>query len=178
VDEDFEPFRRQGVEEWKTLAHVCRRWRSVVFQSPLRLNLRLLCTSKTRAGDTLDIWPSFPLIIRNTDYKLSSFDNIIAALEHNDRVCQIDLGHLTKSRSEYVTESAAMQKPFPELTDLLLGIIEDDGPERILADSFLGGTAPRLQSLYLSNVTFPALPKLILSATHLVKLDLVIVFFT
>jgi hypothetical protein len=73
---------------------------------------------------------------------------------------------------EYVTDSAAMRKPFPELTDLHLRIFVDGGLGRILPDSFLGGTAPRLRSLYFNGVVFPQLPKLLLSATHLVKLDL------
>jgi hypothetical protein len=48
VDEDvYGDFEEQRIEEWVTLAHVCRRWRSVVFQSPHRLNLRLLCTPQT-----------------------------------------------------------------------------------------------------------------------------------
>ena len=80
------------------LAHVCRRWRSVVFQSPRRLNLRLLCTpkrAKTPARNTLDIWLPLPLVIRDVDDifygELPGADNIIAALEHNDRVGQIEL---------------------------------------------------------------------------------------
>jgi hypothetical protein len=60
--EDFEPQRIQGSI---TLAHMCRHWRSVVCQSPRRLNLRLLCTPKTPARDILDIWPPLPLIIHN-----------------------------------------------------------------------------------------------------------------
>ena len=55
MDEDLEPHEKQRIEEWITLAHVCRRWRSVVFQLPHRLNLRLFCTSETPARDTLDI---------------------------------------------------------------------------------------------------------------------------
>jgi hypothetical protein len=174
VDEDFEPFREQIVEEWETLAHVCRRWRSVVFQSPCRLNLRLLCTPETPARDTLDIWPPLPLIIRDFRGIFDDgppVDNVIAALERNDRVCQIDLGYLKSSQLEYVTDSAAMHKPFPALTDLHLGIFVD-GPGPILPDSFLGGTAPRLRSLRLYHVPFPALPKLLLSATHLLYLHL------
>jgi F-box-like len=59
VDEDMSEgyksvFKKRRIE-WITLAHVCRRWRSVVFQSPLRLNLRLFCTPQTPARDTLDI---------------------------------------------------------------------------------------------------------------------------
>jgi hypothetical protein len=161
------------------LAHVCRRWRSVVFQSPHRLNLRLLCTLQTPARDILDIWPPLPLIIhdRTSDdaYYIfddipSRVDNIIAALEHNDRVCQIELEDLSSRKLEYVTDSAAMHKPFPELTDLYL-YGSGSGPGPIL-DSFLGGTAPRLRTLELFNVPFPGLPKLLLSATHLVTLYL------
>jgi hypothetical protein len=153
---------------------VCRRWRSVVFQSPLRLNLRLYCTRTTRARDTLDIWPPLPLIIR--DYRIfadetTGVENIIAALEHNDRVYQIDLKWISSPEWEYVTYSAAMQKPFPELTDLRLSMYKgESGP--ILPDSFLGGTAPRLRSLHCRRIPFPGLPKLLLSATNLVDLTL------
>jgi hypothetical protein len=175
---DFLLREKRGIEEWITLAHVCRRWRSVVFQSPLRLDLQLVCTPKTRARDTLDIWPPLPLIIHDYDTfdfndKPPSVDNIIAALEHNYRVRQIELSCFSSPELEYITtDSAAMQEPFPELTYLLLGMDKDDGSERILPDSFLGGTAPRLRSLYLINVPFPGLLKLLLSATHLVVLDL------
>jgi hypothetical protein len=162
--------------EWITLVHVCRRWRSVGFQSPHRLDLRLVCTPFTPTRDTLDIWPPLPLIVRDFDGHFdgepSGLDNIVAALEHNDRVREIRLENLTSSQMGYVTDSAAMQKPFPELTDLQLGLIVDDGPGPILADSFLGGTAPRLQSLYLECVPFPGLLKLLLSGTHLVNLVL------
>src|ERR1700733_14738550 len=89
-DEDLKPFGAR-IDAWITLAHVCRRWRSVVFQSPLRLNLRLFCTLKTRARDILDIWPPLPLVVCGIDCDPSRVDNIIAALEHSDRVCQIEL---------------------------------------------------------------------------------------
>ena len=165
VDESMDLY----VVEWIKLAHVCRRWRSVVFQSPRRLNLRLLCTSETPARDTLDIWPPLPLIIRdNLGPKTQDVDNIIVALEHNDRVHQIEL-HWLSSSFDCVTNSAAMQEPFPELTDLRL-YKQDSGPK--LPDSFLGRTAPRLRSLVLFHIPFPGLSKLLLSATHLVDLDL------
>ena len=150
------------------------------FQSPHRLNLRLLCTpltALTPAKHTLDIWPPFPLVVHCAgefiDDEPSGVDNVIAALEHNDRVCQIDLGGLTSSQMGYLTDSAAMQKPFPELTDLRLApdmfMSDELGP--ILPDSFLGGlgTAPRLRSLDLFNVPYPRSQKL---PTHLVKLEL------
>src|ERR1700733_11359429 len=51
-------------QNWQTLAHVCQRWRSIVFASPHRLNLQLVCTPKTPAVDKLDIWPAFPLVVK------------------------------------------------------------------------------------------------------------------
>jgi hypothetical protein len=64
--------------------------------------------------------------------------------------------------------SAAMQEPFPELTRLELS----SRGEVVLPDSFLGGSTPRLQFFHLFGISFPGLPKLLLSATHLVNLYL------
>ena len=131
--------------------------------------------TQRRARDTLDIWPPLPLIIDDYsmfDHGTTGVDNIIAALELNDRVRQIDLSYSSSPVLEYVTDSEAMQKPFPELTDLRLGMDEDDESWPILPDSFLGGTTPRLRSFRLFNVPFPGLAKILPSATHLVYLYL------
>ena len=42
----------KGIEAWHTLVHVCRHWRNIVFVSPLRLNLQLLCTASTPVRET------------------------------------------------------------------------------------------------------------------------------
>ena len=176
LDGYFEPF--EGQMAWIRLAHVCRRWRNVVFQSPRRLNLRLLCTHKTRARDILDVWPPLPLLIHDSYYMnvivgISGVDNIIATLEHKDRVCQIIIGRLTNSLFEYFTRSAIMQKPFPELMDLRLGLDPSTNqPGPIIPDSFLGRSAPRLRSLVLRDVLFPGLSNLLSSTTRLVDLNL------
>ena len=159
--------------QWIRLAHVCRRWRNVVFQSPRRLNLRLLCTHRTRERDILEIWPPLPLIIQDnydTDDEPPSIDNTITALEHNDRVCEILLEYLPVSKLEDIANSAAMQKPFPKLTYFEFGTFTGDNVR--LPDSILGGNAPSLRSLSLFAVTFPGLSKLLLSTTHLVTLRL------
>src|SRR5713101_7772703 len=85
--------------------------------------------------------------------------------------CHINLYISSSSEWGHVPNSPAMQKPFPELTDLWLEV-NDDEPGPIVPDSFLGGTAPRLRLVILDNVPFPGLPKLLLSATHMVKLHL------
>jgi hypothetical protein len=48
-------------EEWQKLVHVCQNWRYVVFGSPLRLNLRILCSAGTPEREKLAVWP--PLLI-------------------------------------------------------------------------------------------------------------------
>ena len=166
-EEVVRPFRvniEAYIEEWQTLVHVCRRWRSLVFESPRRLNLRLFCSNRTPARDTLDVWPALPLVIKCIG-RAEIVDNVIAVLERSDRVCHICLTIFERS---YVGElSAAMQAPFPELIVLVL-----HGTVSALPDSFLGGSAPRLEHLTLRGIPFPGLPKLLLSATNLLRIFL------
>ena len=155
------------LETWQTLVHVCRRWRSVVFGSPRRLNLRLICSAKTPARDTLDIWPVLPLLI-HANYRLpiERVDNIVAVLERSSRVHQIALLGVSGSHLEVL---AAMQGPFPELTHLTL---RSSGTVPALPDLFLGGSVPRLQILHFRGIPFPGLPNLLLSVPHLFDLSL------
>ena len=162
---DISEYYKKEIEKWQTLVHVCHRWRRIVFGSPRRLNLQLVCTSKTPARDTLDVWPSLPLLIRDNNSPTEDVDDIIAVLERSDRMVKISLSGLNGSNLENVL--TAMQVPFPELTDLLL---HSSGMVSVLPDSFLGGSAPCLKYLILDRIPFPGLPKLLLSATHLVTL--------
>ena len=95
-------------------------------------------------------------------------DNIIAALEHHDRVISIEL----ECQKLFVLEkfSALTQKPFPLLTDLAL--LSTDKIAPVLQEEFLGGSAPRLREIFLMDIAFLAFPKLALSATHLSHLYL------
>ena len=172
VNKDKDEHRNKEIEKWQTLVHVCRRWRRVVFGSPRRLNLRLVCRSETPARDTLDVWPSLPLLIRDCDHPTEDVDDIIAVLERSNRVAEINLYNIDGLELENVL--AAMQVPFPELTFLLLRSSDGNlGMVSVLPDSFLGGSAPRLQYLILDRIPCPGLPRLLLSATHLVELHLV-----
>ena len=126
------PLSKKEIEAWQTLAHVCRRWRSVVFGSPHRLDLQLVCTEKTLARDTLEVWPALPIFIRcHGDHQIESVDNIVAVLERNDRVCLFELLDIPSFQLEKV--SAAMQEPFPELTNL--NISSSDQTVPVLPDS-------------------------------------------
>ena len=160
-----------SIDAWHALVHVCRKWRIVVFGSPRRLNLRLQCGTARKpalARETLDIWPPLPIVLWQHDHLAWDMDNIMATLEHNDRVCEIKLWDASSLQLEKI--SAAMQEPYPALTSLLLRSRNEI--TQVIPKSFLGGSASRLRELTLDNVAFPGLWKLLSSATHLIELDL------
>ena len=158
-------------EAWRSLVQVCRQWRTIVFESPRQLNLQLVCVARTPARDTLDVWPVFPLAIRCQGlFPIRNMDDIIAVLERRDRVRRIDLVNNPTLNLEILF--AAMQQSFPELVHLRLWPHIGTVMVPVVPDSFLGGIAPRLESLQLDRISFPGLPKLLLSATHLVRLSL------
>jgi hypothetical protein len=159
---------RQRVDGWHKLVHVCQRWRYVVFESPRHLDLRLLCTNRTPVTSMLDIWPALPIVISTiVPRPARGVTNIISALQQHNRVYTIDISGVPNS---LLNEFAAMQEPFPALTKLELWSYDKNAP--VLPDSFLGGSAPSLQKLFLWGIPFPALPTLLLSTHHLVTLHL------
>ena len=177
--ESYSPVEFSGIENleaWLTLVHVCRRWRSLVFASPRRLNLRLVCTRRKPVREMLDIWPTLPIVVddqhrgrlRPPWMKLAGVDSVIAALEHQNRVCQISLECLPSSQFFIFTEM--MQEPFLGLTSLYLDARVES--PMLHPDSFLGGSAPRLRSLTLKCIPLPELPTLLLSTKDLVELRL------
>ena len=154
-------------EEWRTLVHICRKWRNLAFTSPRHLDLELhFRPSKRSVKELLDIWPELPIYIRAFDYKTNeTSDNIVAALRLNHRVTGIRFDALTDSAWE--TVAPLVQQPFPALRYLW---IQPDFPNNAISHSFLGGSAPCLQVLYLDSISFPTLPEILPSATNLVRL--------
>jgi hypothetical protein len=158
-----------GLEAWCTLVHVCRKWRNIVLESPLRLNLRIRCCPTTPMREKLDIWPALPIVLQRYDWEPKwGVANVTTAFEQNNRICQIGLFDVPTSQMEEIL--AAMHKPFPVLTDLKLG--SDDQTVSVDPDLFLGGSAPCLRCLQLDYIPFPGLPNLLFSATHLTDLRL------
>ena len=155
--------------------HVCRKWRNLVFKSPRRLNLELSCSFGRPARAALDIWPPLPINISvyRYDKKSGDVDNIVAALEHNDRVCKINLWDVSRSNLEKIL--AVMQEPFMALTSLeLRGTNYEIGKVARGPGSFLGGFAPLLRTLTLKGIPIPfsGLQKVLLFANDLVDLRL------
>ena len=143
----------------------------VIFASPNFLDLRLVCVRNTRM-ELIDIWPPFPIIIRNSFLPMPEDYDFDAAIMHRNRVCELDL-RLTSLQLE--RWPSAMRDQFPALTHLGLTFhceSRDRPLTPILPDGFLGGSAPNLQSLELNFIPFPALPKLLLTTTQLASLSL------
>ena len=146
-----------------------------MFASPIVLDLKLVCRPWTRVGLT-GVWPPLPIVITNVvDVSLPQDYEFRAATMHRTRVCELKLVRLTSLLVKRIV--SVMQEQFPTLIHLFISvnrldsILSRSGPP-ILPDGFLVGSAPRLQSLRLRCIAFPTLPKLLLSATDLVHLEL------
>ena len=158
---------------WETPAQVCRRWRHVVFGSPRRLNLRVVCTTTTPARRLQDIWPTFPVIVMfpplSPAVDSTGIENIIAALEHRNRISEIHIFNIDGSVLEKLV--TVMHEPLPVLVHFTLRSSDESVQE--LPETLLGRSAPRLQSLLISGVPFTSFPNFIICFTHISYLHLV-----
>jgi hypothetical protein len=80
----------------------------ILYVSPHRLNLQLYCARRTPARMALDVWPPFPIVMAAIDE-----DNIMATLEHNDRVCEVKLWFFffkLAMRENLSNDAGAMQR--------------------------------------------------------------------
>jgi hypothetical protein len=163
---------------WVTLAHVCPRWRQVVFASPRRLDLQFLCTPRTRVRELLDFLPpAMPIMISNSfdsptphlTLSLEDGSQVIAAIEHRDRVWWIHLQDLPSALLQKL--ATKMQETCPTLKYLRLWADDEAQAQAapVLPEGFLGGSAPCLETFWLRGIPFPELSKLLLSTNDLVQ---------
>jgi hypothetical protein len=163
------------MKSWKRLAHVCQRWRQIIRGSPRSLGLYICSYFRSSFRKRLRCWPEFPILISHRIPRDGGNDDLIAALEHPDRVLHVNL----EISSPEVKEVLEMMKvPFPalkvfHLTGPSLDSEEDEYTSIFeLPDDFLGGSAQSLQHLFLKVIALPGLPKLLSSARRLVSLHL------
>jgi hypothetical protein len=150
---------------WPTLAHICRRWRHIVFG-----HFRLYFTHGTPVSKTIDRRLALPIVLQYGGTPTldspapEDEDNIMAALKLCDRVCSMSLT-VTGSLLEKLS---AVEGPFSVLEDLVL--LSPESPRLALPSAF--GSVPRLRSLRLTRIAFFALPQLLYSSKELVDLRL------
>jgi hypothetical protein len=160
--------------KWQCLVHVCRRWRYIVSNSPRCLDLRIIFKSTAPMKSILDLWPRLPIVIRYNGTEKSkpkALDNIAVALHDPDRVCEIDIG-VTCAMLQLLVD--LIQQPFPALECIRITSNDMIGSPHIIGGTFLGGYSPRLRKIHLSGISvpFPALRRLLLSASDLDTLEL------
>ncbi|KAH9059959.1 hypothetical protein EDB87DRAFT_680655 [Lactarius vividus] len=161
---------------WPRLAHICRKWRRIVFASQRALQLRIFCTYGTSVSKTLSCWPAIPVVVQyggslelgHPKPAPKDEDNIAAALKQSGLVISINLT-ATKSLLKKLT---AFERPFSELEDLIL--LSQDGVRLTFPRAFRWG--PRLRCLHSTRVAIPGLLQLLDSSTSIVDLQLHEVF--
>ena len=160
----FRLFLESSPRFWSALTHVTRRWRHVVFESPLGLDLRLYCTYGTPVSKISDCWPALPIVVHYSETVLAQEDedNIVAALKHSDRVSSIDL----TITSSLLKKLSAIKMPFLELEELVLRSLAS--VQLALPSTLRWGT--RLRKLHSTRIAFSALPALLSASTGLVEL--------
>jgi hypothetical protein len=155
---------------WPWLVQICRKWRRLVFASQPALRLQLFCTHGTPVLKVLDSWPALPIVVEYGGSQAlgppvpEDEDNIVVALQRTDRVSSIRL-NITKS---LLQKLSSIKEPFSNLEELVLRC--EDFMELGLPSAFRG--CPRLRSLHLTKITFPALPQLLFSSKDLVDIHL------
>ena len=168
--ETFRHYLNLSPRSWPTLAHVCQRWRQIVFTSPHSLDLRLYCTYGTPVLKTLDYWPPFPLVLNYGGSpmlgppSLDDEENIMAALKQSNHVRSISL----TVTSSLVEKLSKISEPFTELEEISLH--SQDNLQLTLPSAFRWGS--RLRTLHSTRIAFPSFPELLLPSKDLVDLQL------
>ena len=114
----------------------------MIYASPLRLGLRIFCKSGKPIKHILRAWPTLPLVVwfKGSPNSKSLPENVVIALSHTDRVCEIDLG-VTNPISQPIAD--VMQVPFPALECIRLA--PNDAAEPPAISGFLGGVGATLE---------------------------------
>ena len=156
---------------WRKLAHVCRRWRLLIFDSSSDLNMRLRIANNSPSLDTLSHLPPLPLLIDYSDgtrtMARKEVDNIQLGLrKQGQSVLRVAL---RAPSSSFHTWLEPMNKLFPRLEDLSLLCTTTDDSSLVLPENF---KAPGLRRLALHGIGLPKQFPLLSSTIALSTLSL------
>ena len=135
---------------WRRLAHVCRRWRYLIYNSSYHLNMRLILKNNSSSIDTLGHLPPLPLVIdyskRTTTLAQKDEDNIHFGLQCHGRVRRVAICAPSPSLRILLEP---MNNPFPRLEDLSLLSTTTEEMSLVLPEAF---QAPFLTRLSLHGI--------------------------
>ena len=162
---------------WCNLAHVCQRWRSIIFRSASYLGVSLVCTYGTPVADMLAHSPPLPLIVRyateGREITTDDEQGIIFALKQRHRVLRVRVRLTTPYTGLLEKFIVVMDEEYPILEYLIIGLgIEDVSTISIFPETL---QAPHLRLLRLRGFAIPMGSRLLTTAVSLVTLYLVMV---
>ncbi|KAH9022725.1 hypothetical protein EDB84DRAFT_1509981 [Lactarius hengduanensis] len=154
---------------WFKLAHVCRRWRRLIYESAFHLDAHILCTEGAPVVDMLPLLPPLPLVINYQSLSMHARDElgISHALRLRNRVRHVDLDILPSNLRKLLV---LLDEPFPRLERLSLSSAAwADEDTSLVIPNFL---APNLRHLKLRGVDLSSELQLLSSTISLVTLTL------
>jgi hypothetical protein len=155
---------------WYRLAHVCQRWRNVIFGSSSYLGLSLVCTHGTPVADMLAHSPPLPLVVDYFQLDVGITEDeegAILALKQRDRIHRV---RIRTSVTSLQTLIGAMDAEYPILEYLIIVLPADDGSTTLILPETL--QAPHLRHLTLEGFALPIGSRLLTTAVGLVTLSL------
>ena len=156
--------------KWRKLTHVCRRWRSIIFDSWFHLDIRLhlTITGSPHSVDTLSYLPPLPLVIEYSTETIiqRDEDNIHLGLQQHGRVCRIALRAPSSCLRIWLEP---MDGLYPRLEYLSLSSTTIDATNPMLPEALW---APDLRYLALHGIGLPKGLPLLSSAITLSSLSL------
>ena len=139
--------------------------------------LRIILKSKAHMKYILDSWPAFPIVVRyrgprSQKSKTKGVNNVIdAPHDYPDRICRVDLVAPSSILGSLI---CLFEKPFTALESIHIESNDTTGSPLVIPGTFSDGSTPRLHNIWLDGISipFPALRRVLLSASGLVFLDL------
>ena len=173
----FSHYRLQQEENWnlrlmwRRLAHICQRWRYLIYNSPSFLDLCLFLRNDSPSIDTLRHLPPIPLVIDYSSLTRTitqkDGDNIHFGLQQHRRVRRVDL---QAPSSHFRMWLLQMNQLYPKLTELSLLSTTTEEMSLVLPDTF---QAPDLRHLALHGISLSTRsPSLLSSAITISTLSL------
>ena len=156
---------------WRGLAHVCRRWRCLIFDSSFEslLDISLHLTHNSPPIDNLSYLPPLPLVIDYSGTRTltqKDEDNIHLGLQRHGSVRRVVFRAPSSSLNMWLEP---MNKAFPKLGDLSLSSTTAEDTRSVLPETL---QAPNLHRLSLNGVGLPKGFTLLSSAIALSTLSL------
>ena len=152
---------------WYKLAHVCRRWRTLILGSASYLGLSLVCTYGTPVADVLAHSPPLPLTVDYSygdhDITVKDEEGAILALKQRDRVRHVRLFMTAAGLRNLI---GAMDDDYPILEYLIIAPPNDDTSTILILPEAL--QAPHLRHLSLIGFALPIRSRLFTTAAGVV----------